>query len=48
MATYIIFGLIILLFILAVIKIVRDKKKGKCCGFDSGGGCSGCGSHNDK
>ena len=37
-------GLVVLGIALAiVIKLVRDKRKGKCCGCDSGGGCPRCG-----
>lgn len=37
MATFIVGGIVILLFILASVKTFKDRKKGGC-----GGGCSGC------
>ena len=37
MATYVIVGIIILLSVFAIIKIVKDRKKGGCSG-----NCSGC------
>lgn len=45
MSTYIIASLVFILFIFAVVKVYKDKKKGKCCGCNNEGGCSGCSSH---
>lgn len=40
MATYIISGIIVAAVVLAIIKLIRDKKNGKTCNC----GCDGCSS----
>lgn len=41
MATFIVGAVVLLITVLAVRRIYRDKKNGNCCSSCSGG-CSGC------
>lgn len=42
MSTFIIGGIILVLFVLAARKLYKDKKEGKGCAGGCGGGCSSC------